>query len=147
MISTLVIVLATLGAYTVHTLTAAAATGTTRAYAVLIHDMTAEQEMTAAYSWEPKTTGGWQIYDRSMVWTSTPAKTGNELSLSVSAVLAGGAISLHAVKVSGLSHSVISTGNVSGTYNGGVITITLNNSSTLTITPSANTVHLTVKEA
>jgi hypothetical protein len=61
-------------------------------------------------------------------------------------VLAGGATSLHAVKVAGLSRAVISGGNISGTYNGGAVVITLNNTSTLTITPSANTVHLTVKE-
>ncbi|MFT8704644.1 hypothetical protein [Bifidobacterium aquikefiricola] len=50
LISALAIIIATLGVYTVHTLSAAAATGTTRAYAVMMHDMTSEQEMTAAYS-------------------------------------------------------------------------------------------------
>ncbi|MFT8704645.1 hypothetical protein [Bifidobacterium aquikefiricola] len=82
-----------------------------------------------------------------MIWTSSPAKSGDTLSLSVSAVLAGGATSLHAVKVSGLSHAVISGGNVSGVYTGGAVVITLNNGSTLTITPGSQTVHLTVKEA
>jgi hypothetical protein len=140
-----VVILAIIG-ITRTTTPAEAVSGTTRAYAVMIHNQTAEQEMTAAYSWEPKPTGGWRITDRSMIWTSTPARTGDRLSMSISAVKNGGNTVLHATKVSGLTTPVITTGNVSGGYGGGTITITLNDGGTLTLTPSSSTVHLIVKE-
>lgn len=132
-----------------HEQTATAASGTTRAYAVVVWDRASETELTTAYSWEPDTTvaGGWRITDRSMVWTSTPAKTGDVLSLSVSAVKNGGDTVLHPVRVSGLNNAHISGMNIEGTYTGGEIVITLNNGTTLTITPSTQTVHLSVKEA
>jgi hypothetical protein len=132
-----------------HEQKATAASGTTRAYAVVILNQTAEDEMTVAYSWEPDATmaGGWRTTDRSMVWTSTPAKTGDTLNLNVSAVKNGGDTVLHPVRVSGLNNMGISGMNVKGTYTGGDIVITLNSGTTLTITPNSQTVHLTVREA
>lgn len=145
----LAIIILAFGVGVTHDLTATAATGTTRAYAVVIWDKTNETELTASYSWEPDAAaaGGWRITYRSMVWTSTPAKTGDTLNLNVSAVKNGGDTVLHAVKASGLNNSAISGMNIEGTYTGGIVKLTLNDGTTLTITPNTQTIHLVVKEA
>lgn len=139
LISALTLVLTTLGMYMTHIQSTEAADTTPRAYTAIVLDQTRGEEISLRQAWEAHGEVG-----SSIPWETMPAK-GDVFSLSVSATTPAYAM-LHTTSVSGMNNARISGMNVSGVWDGGTITITMQNGTTIALNPNSPQSGLTIQE-
>lgn len=138
-ITTLAIVLTTLGVYMTHIPNTSAAAATPRTYSVIVLDQSRNEEISLRHAWEAHGEVG-----SSIPWETMPAK-GDVFSLSVSATTPAYAM-LHTKSVSGLTNASISGMNVSGVWNGSAITLAMQNGTQITLNPFSPQSGLTIQE-
>ncbi|WP_416174276.1 MAG: PUD domain-containing protein [Bifidobacterium crudilactis] len=139
LISALTLVLTTLGVYMTHVSNTSAAATTPRAYAVVVLDQTKSEEISLTHSWEARGESG-----STTPWETMPAK-GDSFSLSISATTPAYPM-LRTTSVSGMSNTHIDGMNVSGTWDGDTITLTMQNGTTIALNPNSPQSGLTIQE-
>jgi hypothetical protein len=138
-ITTLAIVLTTLGMYMTHIPNTSAAAAPPRTYSVIVLDQSRNEEISLRHAWEAHGEVG-----SSIPWETMPAK-GDTFSLSVSATTPAYPM-LKTTSVSGMNDAHISGMNVNGVWGGGVITLTMQNGTQITLNPFSPQSGLTIQE-
>jgi hypothetical protein len=106
---------------------------------VIVLDQSRNEEISLRHAWEAH-----GEVCSTTPWETMPAK-GDALSLSVSATTSTYAM-LHTMSVSGMSNARISGMNVSGTWSGGTITLTMQNGTAIALNPNSPQTGLNVQE-
>jgi hypothetical protein len=139
LISALTLVLTTLGVYMTHVSNTSAAAATPRTYSVIVLDQSRNEEISLRHAWEAHGEVG-----STTPWETIPAK-GDTFSLNVSGTTPAYAM-LRTTSVIGTSNTHIDGMNVSGTWDGDTITLTMQNGTAIALNPNSPQTGLNVQE-